>query len=311
MSKKMKIGIVFLIPLLFVLLISVKDVSADSGWDTDYDSGGSWDSDYDYDSSWDNDHDSYSDRRYNSRSSYNSESHSSSSSDINEFYFILVAIGFIFLQWVIKNYINDLKISRERRKLHSEDDEIYKYLATKEITNEEANSVIPNFNMEEFKNKSYEIFIDVQKAWMYFEYDKLKELLTDELYNRYLMNLEALKVKNQRNVMSDFENISIKLIGVKKENNQYIATVLLNTKFYDYIEDKSGRVVRGNSHNKINNIYILTFVKSVNEIKNNTCPKCGADVSGNVTGICDYCKTKITFNEYDWVMSEKKKISQR
>ena len=311
MNKKIKVGILFIVSIITILLISVKNVSADSGWDTDYDSGSSWDSDYDYGSSWDNDHDSYSDRRYNSRSSYNSESHSSSSSDMNEFYFILVVIGFIFLQWVIKNYINDLRISRERRKLHSEDDEIYKYLATKEITSEEANSVIPNFNMEEFKTKSYEIFIDVQKAWMYFEYDKLKEILSDELYNTYLMDLDALKVKNQRNVMADFENISIKLIGVKKENNQYIATILLNTKFYDYIEDKSGRVVRGNSHNKVNNIYILTFVKSVNEIKNNTCPKCGADVSGNVTGICDYCKTKITFNEYDWVMSEKKKISQR
>ena len=308
MSTKQKIRIIFLL-LLSTFLISIKIVSADSGWDTDYDSGSSWDSDYD--SSWDNDHDSYSDRNYDSSSNYHSGSHSCSSSDINEFYLILVAIGFIFLQWVIKKYINDLKISRERRKLYSEDDEIYKYLATKEISNEEANSVMPNFNVEEFKNKSYEIFIDVQKAWMYFEYDKLKEILSDELYNIYLMDLEALKVKNQRNVMSNFENISMKLIGVKKENNQYIATVLLNTKFYDYIEDKSGRVVRGNSHNKVNNIYILTFVKSVNEIKNNTCPKCGADVSGNVTGICDYCKTKITFNEYDWVMSEKKKISQR
>lgn len=48
----MKIGMIFIIPLLFILLISVKDVSADSGWDTDYDSGSSWDSDYD--SSWDN-----------------------------------------------------------------------------------------------------------------------------------------------------------------------------------------------------------------------------------------------------------------
>ena len=309
MSKKMKIGIVFLIPLLFVLLISVKDVSADSGWDTDYDSGSSWDSDYD--SSWDNDNDSYSDRSYNSRSSYSSGSHDSSSSDINEFYLILIFIGFLFLKWVIKNYINDLRISRERRKLHSEDDEIYKYLATKEITNEEANSIISNFNIEEFKNKSYEIFIDIQKAWMYFEYDKLKELLTDELYNTYLMDLETLKIKNQKNIMSDFENISTKLIGIKKENNQYVATVLLNTKFYDYIEDNSGSIIRGNPRSKVNNIYILTFVKSVNEIKNNTCPKCGADVSGNVTGICDYCKTKITFNEYDWVMSEKKKIRQR
>ena len=41
------------------------------------------------------------------------------------------------------------------------------------------------------------------------------------------------------------------------------------------------------------------------------CPKCGAEVSGNTTGICQYCNAKIIFNEYDWVMSKKQKISQR
>ena len=62
---------------------------------------------------------------------------------------------------------------------------------------------------------------------------------------------------------------------------------------------------------KVNNTYLLTFVKSVDTNKNNTCPKCGAEVVGNTTGVCNYCGSKIIFNQYDWVMSKKQKISQR
>ena len=111
--------------------------------------------------------------------------------------------------------------------------------------------------------------------------------------------------------MSGFENVFTKLIGLKKENNQFIATIELNARFYDYIQDENGKLLRGNTHKKVDNTYILIFVKSVNDIKNIKCPNCGSDVKGNVTGICEYCKSKIVFNEYDWVMSEKKKISQR
>lgn len=309
MSKKMKIGIVFLIPLLFVLLISVKDVSADSGWDTDYDSGSSWDSDYDSGSSWDNDYDW--NRSYDSDNNYHSRSHSSSNSDTNEVYFVLTFIGILFLGWVIGNIIRDSRHNKgliDRSKIG---DAKYNNLCFNEVTQEEANAVIPDFNIIEFKMKAYEMFKNIQIAWMNFDYQKLKEMLTDELYNTYKMDLEVLKVKNQKNVMHDFEQIFTKLVSLKKENNQYIATVIINAKFYDYIEGATGIILRGNPKRKVNNLYSISFVKSINEIKNSKCPKCGADVSGNVTGICDYCKTKLTFNEYDWVMSEKKKLSQR
>ena len=38
---------------------------------------------------------------------------------------------------------------------------------------------------------------------------------------------------------------------------------------------------------------------------------CGAPVEGNSTGICEYCKSKLVNDNYDWVMSKKEKISER
>jgi len=181
-----------------------------------------------------------------------------------------------------------------------------------QITQEEANKVTPNFNIEEFNFKAYQIFYDVQIAWMNFDYDKLKELLTDELYNTYLMDLEALKVKNQKNTMKDFELKETKLISLKEENNTYIAEILLSVKFYDYIEDiNTSKILRGTNNRKLYNTYVITFIKSKEEAKVKYCPRCGAKVEGNQTGVCKYCNSKLINKSYDWIISKKEKIDQR
>ena len=182
----------------------------------------------------------------------------------------------------------------------------------KQITQEEVDKVIPNFDIEDFNFKAYQMFYDIQMAWMEFDYDKLKELLTDELYNTYYMQLETLKIKNQKNTMKYFELIDSKLIKLKEENGKYIAQVVLNVKFFDYIEDiNTNRVLRGTSRTKVDNTYILTFIKTKKAKKENICPQCGSTVKGNSTGICKYCNSKLINETYDWVMAKKELIEQK
>ena len=181
-----------------------------------------------------------------------------------------------------------------------------------EITDEQIKEIMANFNIETFKSKVYKTFYDVQMAWMDFDYDKLKDLLTDELYNTYVMDLDALKLKNQKNVMKDFQLLDNKLIYLEEQNDKYIARVVLEVKFYDYIEDsKTHKVLRGSSRTKLDNTYVLTFERTKKRRKRNICPQCGAPVDGNSTGICEYCKSKLINDNYDWVMSKKEKISQK
>ena len=306
MKKNFKFISIVFISIFIVILLSIKSVNADSGWDTDYDSGGGWDSGSDWDSGWDSGSDR--DSNYHSGGGY-SNSDSSSVSDKTFLMLIILVVVGRFVIWIISNLIRDSLYNR--RKFDSINLHQNQVPSFNEITFEQANEIIPGFNIGEFDFKIFKMFEDIQKSWMNFEYNKLKILLTDELYNSYEMDLEILKSKNQKNVMFDFENISTKLIELKKENNQFIATVVLNAKFYDYIENENGVILRGNPKRKVNNIYILTFVKSIEDIKERTCPNCGSKVTGNTTGVCQYCESKIIFNEFDWVMSKKQKISQR
>ena len=33
------------------------------------------------------------------------------------------------------------------------------------------------------------------------------------------------------------------------------------------------------------------------------CPNCGAALKVNMAGVCEYCRSKITSGEFDWVLS--------
>lgn len=314
MKKIIKISLVIVL-LISITLLSFKyieNIEADSGWDSSYDSGGSWDSGSDWGgSSWDNDYDYDYDYDYDNDYSGGSSSGGSYSGDIDDKIAVLL-IGGVFLFVIISFVVSMTKMMSRTMNSVAKTTQHFsnKY---KQLSSEEANAVIPKFNIEEFNFKAYQIFYDVQMAWMNFDYDKLKELLTDELYNNYVMQLDTLKLKNHKNTMRDFELIEICLSSLKEENDKFIAEVYLNVKFYDYVENiKSGIILRGTPNRKLNNIYKLTFIRTKDESNNiNECPRCGASVEGNSTGICEYCKSKLVNDNYNWVMSKKEIVRQR
>ena len=315
MKKIIKIGLV-IVMIVSIALLSFKyieNIEADSGWDSSYDSGGSWDSGSDWGgSSWDNDYDydyDYDyDNDYSGGSGYSGSSCDTTECKVGALIGILMFFGMSFgIPILLISLSNkNLKVQKERREQELKG-------MFRPIEQEAANQVIPNFNIEEFNFKAYQTFYDVQMAWMDFDYDKLKELLTDELYNNYVMQLDTLKLKNHKNTMKGFELIETCLNNLKEENDKYIAEVYLNVKFYDYVENiKSGMILRGTPNRKLNNIYKLTFIRTKDESRNiNECPRCGAPVEGNSTGICEYCKSKLVNDNYNWVMSKKEIVRQR
>ena len=313
MKKIIKIGLVIVMIVSMALLSFkyIENIEADSGWDSSYDSGGSWDSGSDWGgSSWDNDYDyDYDyDNDYSGGSGYSGSSCDTTECKVGAFVAVLIVFGTSFVIPLLIVVLTTRK-SKALRKKRNEPLNI----TFKSMEQEDVNKVIPNFDIAEFNFKAYQIFYDVQMAWMDFDYDKLKELLTDELYNNYVMQLDTLKLKNHKNTMKGFELIETCLNNLKEENDKYIAEVYLNVKFYDYVENiKSGMILRGTPNRKLNNIYRLTFIRTKDQSNNiNECPRCGAPVEGNSTGICEYCKSKLVNDNYNWVMSKKEIVRQR
>ena len=268
--------LIFLLSLGFVFQFA----KADSGWDVDYDSGSSWSSG----SSWD------SGSRWDDDDDYGSYSGSSGSVAFLIIFMIVIAILII-----------------SANKAHSSLTSAYPQY--QEMSEEQIHAIDPDMNIEEFKNNVYETFIQIQNAWTNFDFDTLRKLLTDELYNMYNSQLQILKAKKQKNIMDNFSLDDIKIINMVKKEDTISVQVYLQVRFYDYvIEEKTKKVVRGDKSRRVIVSYVLTFVKAI-EDKVKKCPNCGAEIEEN-TNTCPYCHTKFEKLSTKYILSKKTNLSQ-
>ena len=289
--KKKILKFLFIFLLCFGLIYTkIELVKADSGWDYDYDSGGS---DWDSGSSWDYDYDGSSGTYY-----------------YGDFDFdYVIVIIFIIISVII--VINSTKNKTNRYQGENNNNTISSY-NYQDMDINKITSIIPDFNINEFKQQAFNIYKDIQNSWMNFDTDTIRNLTTDELYNMYSSQLETLKLKGQKNIMNDISLMDIKIIDVQEVDDIITISVYLKVKCYDYvINEKTEEVVRGQDSNKVIIEYKLSFVKSAtNTNKIEKCPNCGApiDIVGSAT--CPYCDSVLVKDASDYVMSKKTNIGQ-
>ena len=291
-TKKILLSMLLITISFCVLYIPVK---ADSGWDSDYDSG-SWDSDWD--SSWDSDYD------YNSSwgGSYTTGSYNGSGGGIGA---VIIAVIIIIIVFSITN-------NKNNRNKPSGGNKNTKSSNYKDIDIEKITSIDPNLNPLEFKSEAFNIYKNIQTAWMEFDTKTIRKLTTDEIYNMYSSQLETLKLKGQKNIMKDITLEEANIIDTNKESNVTTTRVDLSVKCYDYVvKEKTGETVRGKDKQKIIIEYVLSFVKSsVNNKIEEKCPNCGAPVDIKSSATCSYCDSTLVKEAREYVMSKKTCIGQ-
>ncbi len=275
----------------YIYGVNFSSVRADSGWDSSYDGGGggSWSS-------------SSSSSDWSSSSWSSSSSSSSSSGDPGDafatlvFFIIIIVIVYIISRASAKNAGSATKNAVMRA----------------DISEDEIKKLLPNETLGSLKHMAFENFVAIQNAWMEFDYDKLRELCTDELYNTYTSQLDTLKIKNGKNVMSDFDQEEIKIIGIKKQDKLVTVEVYLRITFYDYvINQKSKEVIRGTKDHKLTNNYEMQFVRKQDNSKKKTkCPNCGAEIDTVTSTKCEYCGSTIVVDANEFVLSKKTNINR-
>lgn len=278
-----------------IICVPITYLKADSGWDTDYDSGG-WSSS---DSGW-------------SSSDSDWSSSSSNSGDLTFGEFIVVAV--IIVTVIVVSIIIEQNKKKNGGSLHTYSNTNSNFRGVPMgtgLSQEDIDALDNTINKSEIVNKTFDIYRDVQYAWSQFDYEKLESLLSDELYNNYKMQLETLKMKNQKNLMEDitFKNGYLKAINFDGDTEYAVMSLTITMK--DYVIDmNTNNVVRGNDQVTIEVTYEITLVRTKGKHLNN-CPGCGAPVSDTSRERCEYCDSVIVSNNTDFVMSKKECINQR
>ena len=249
-------------------------------------------------------HSCSSSRRSSSSSSRSSSSRDSSSSGSSDPLAGMISIAIMIAIIVIWTIIANKNKNQSHKIVINKNNE-------DEIENK-IKKLIPNFSKQEFLKQGFNIYYDIQMAWMDFKLEDIKDKVTDEIYTMYESQLATLEVKGEQNIM---KNIQLKQCSLKDVTNQN-GTITIKTNYviemYDYIADvNTKKLIRGEDKKKIRILYEMSFRKALSEDEKVThCPNCGAKVEMNSTGTCEYCGSKLVSENTKWVLKEKKVIEQ-
>lgn len=297
--KIMKIIKVVLLLLILFIPIYIAPISrADSGWDSSYGGGGGSYGGGSYGGGYSGGYGGSYGGGYSSGGSYSGELDAAA----------LVATFLVFITLIIL-----LGYIASKAKPPVDDKNKYLMYAFQDITEEKLKAIMPNDNLEHLKLESFHNFVQIQDAWMNFDYKTLREYCSDELYNTYKSQLETLKIKNGQNIMSEYDNIDTKIIDIKSVNGEIIMTVFMCVEFFDYVINiKTKEITRGTDEHKLLNNYIMTFVMkdSKTSKKITKCPNCGAKIKHNTSGECEYCNATIVKKASKFVLTTKKNINK-
>lgn len=291
MKKTIKYGLLVLILTASIIGFAFNvPIQADSGWDSSYDSGSS---SSDFGSSSDYDSSSSSGSHSSSRGSGNS------SSDEETLFFGIFLVAFVAA--IVIGLIRSNNYYKKIREEIQEDKEKAKAELEAKIKN-----YLPNYSEEKLKEIFSQMFIDIQFAWMNFDYEQLRKLCSDELYSTYKSELEDLEKQNGQNIMGNFIIKDFSILEIKENNSRISVTVKMHAEFYDYvINTETKEITHGTKDNYVHNYYELIYIID-KEIIDNKCPNCGAELNN---GKCDYCNSVIASQYKSFVLSNKKKLN--
>ena len=111
--------------------------------------------------------------------------------------------------------------------------------------------MLPDFDERVFIYTVYQLYRDIQVAWMNADMEAMRGLVTDELYNMYSTQVQTLVLKQEKNIMKDFNFYNANI--TKMEITSKTVSLYVNVKLecFDYIVDKDNIVIRGNDKSKV------------------------------------------------------------
>ncbi len=284
--KKKVLTILMLVILFLGIIYKPIIIKADSGFDSSYDSGSSSSSSSDW-----------------SSSDWNSYGVSHQNSPYNTISVIIIA-SLIAIVYIIA-FRRVIKTIKETINEQIEASYLLK------LTTEEIQTKLPNLNIEEFNKIVFNNYKEIQIAWMNFDLDTIKNLVSDEIYNMYSMQLDTLKVKGQKNMMENINYVDNYICNITIENDITTISTILSVTCYDYIVDNNNKVIRGSKNKELYYTYRLTFTKNSIDKNIDNCPNCGAKINSKKDTKCHYCGATIVNNNSEWIMTKKEMLGQQ
>jgi hypothetical protein len=163
----------------------------------------------------------------------------------------------------------------------------------------------PGFDWDALSRRVLQIAVDLQEAWTAREWERVRPLETEPLFQMHRYWIDAYTKQNLRNIIDGHRVTRIEVVKVDRDAFYESITVRMWAEGRDYTEDATGRVVSGSKTalRQWSEYWTLIRNRAAHGDGNVSCQNCGAKLAAGTTGVCQYCGGKLTSGEFDWVLS--------
>lgn len=123
----------------------------------------------------------------------------------------------------------------------------------------------PGYTRERLEEKVKNTIYKILNAYTNYDYDTLNKMCTEELFDKYKIQLDKLKNKNKKNIFSDFEEETIDINNIYESNGTVTLEIWYSSKYYNYIINKNNRVIKGSKKEKYSDSFSMKFIVTKNE----------------------------------------------
>ena len=164
------------------------------------------------------------------------------------------------------------------------------------------------FNEAMFKTKVDNIFVKLFTSIMKGDLSDVDHFVSDEVKSKYMTYINELKSRNERQMYDELNVKDTKILSRKELEDKEVIEVKIISRYMDYIIDiDTGETIKGDDTRRIEKRNILIFEKK-NDTKDiklvRKCPGCGASISVNTSGKCEYCGTIYNLEDYDYILTD-------
>lgn len=181
------------------------------------------------------------------------------------------------------------------------------------MTVEEFKMIDHTFNESMFITKINNMFIKLFTAIMLDNLEQVKHFVSDEVYLYAENIIDKNKERNSRQMYDELNVKDSNIVDVEVNESVYKIKVFLKSRYMDYIISLAdGSLISGNNSSRILVNYELTFTKKKDTLTQGIvrkCPNCGAAMSVNTSGKCEYCNSTYNQEDYDWILTELKVLN--
>ncbi len=163
------------------------------------------------------------------------------------------------------------------------------------------------FSEATFKSYVNNMFVKIFTAVMLDELESVKHFMSEDVYLQFRGQLDQLNQKNLRQMYDELNVKSTEIVDFQMKEGEYVVFVKLTSRYMDYLIKKdTGDFVQGNNQSRVQVEYFLTLTKKSTFLTQKAvrkCPGCGASISVNTNGICEYCGAVYNLVDYDYILT--------